>query len=363
GIYSGLDYSGAVTWNEASGDKWSDFSSFYISGYGDNNAFNTGAWAITDYNDDDAAKFYDALKGDGTTACLNPAPPNSPIGNGSSPTNPFTPKPNTPVDVKSYVNNLPNLPQGFYAMEHFNFPTIVHKLIEPVFEVADLPDTNDTAFVGVSWFPDTFNNEGNDDPTTIYYTRKPQKLEKPPGSGKAIDQSGVTIGRGYDLGQQTASDVKNLLARIGLSNDQRQLLQKAVGIKGDPHITFYNENAAQLKAIGFTREQQYLIYMQAISKAYREAERKYNDYVKADIRWDDLDSKIQDTLTDMQYRGDFRNISVNTTEKASTPFDDFAFAQAFRNAVSSNDMGDFCRVMKSDNWTKEKPAWNVPENR
>src|SRR5690606_26085297 len=34
GIYSGLDYSGAVTWNEASGDKWSDFSSFYISGYG-----------------------------------------------------------------------------------------------------------------------------------------------------------------------------------------------------------------------------------------------------------------------------------------------------------------------------------------
>jgi hypothetical protein len=249
-------------------------------------------------------------------------------------------------------------------MEHFSFPTTVHKLTKPIFKVDQLLGANDPAFLNVPWFSDTFKNEGNDNPASGYYSRRPQKLEQPPGSGKAIDKSGVTIGRGYDLGQQTISDVKSLLARVGLSEDQRTLLQKAVGIQGDPHIAFYNANEAQLKAIELTREQQYLIYMAAIKTAYDGAARKYSDYVETDIAWDDLDSKIRDTLTDMQYRGDLRNISANTTEKATTPFDDVAFAKEFRDAVSTNDIGDFCRVMSSDYWLKDPGnLWNVPKTR
>src|SRR5690606_9622265 len=131
GIAPQIKDKGWVSWNATSeGDQWQGFKQFYENGYGGESAFNTGDWAIVNnYNDDSAAELYRSITG------------NYPAGyqgtEGSCP---------APVSILT-----PPLPPGFYAMEHFNFPTIVHKLTKPVFDVADLPDANDAMFDSFPW--------------------------------------------------------------------------------------------------------------------------------------------------------------------------------------------------------------------
>ncbi len=68
----------------------------------------------------------------------------------------------------------------------------------------------------------TFDAEGNDVDTSIYFSRKPHiPMQR---DGTVIGQSGITYGRGLDIGQQTQPFVSNLLSAI--SENARPLSDK-----------------------------------------------------------------------------------------------------------------------------------------
>ena len=63
----------------------------------------------------------------------------------------------------------------------------------------------------------TFNNEGNDIESSIFYSRKAHVPHNP--SGVVIGQSGVTIGRGLDVGniwklRQSSLNLKRVIPKI-----------------------------------------------------------------------------------------------------------------------------------------------------
>jgi len=305
---------------------------------------------------------YDALRNNvtGPLQCVVQEPnPSDPFGNGGG--GPFSPVPPTSTfNIYDYIANLPDLPQGFGDMDHFNFPTIVHKIPKPIFNVVDLPAADSTEFLDVPWGGLIFANEGNDDASTRYFTRHPHL---PPAGA-----SGITIGRGYDLGQHGAAEIRTLLTRIGLKKSEVDLLAGAAGLQlvngaGGSVTPYYNAHRAEIDAITLTREQQYLIYLETYKTIEAEAERRYNTFVigsqgnGSGTAWNNLDSKIRDVIVDLNYRGDFRNISNNTKSDTTTPFDDVAFAQQFRSAASSNNVGNFCSIMSSDNWIDPSSIW------
>ncbi|MDT0499304.1 hypothetical protein RM530_18340, partial [Algiphilus sp. W345] len=72
--------------------------------------------------------------------------------------------------------------------------------------------------------------------------------------------SGITFGRGYDLGQKQRAEVEDDLVRIGLTSAQRALLLGAVGKKGEDAQAYFDANEAALRDIELTRRQQYVLF-------------------------------------------------------------------------------------------------------
>ena len=70
----------------------------------------------------------------------------------------------------------------------------------------------------------TFDSEGNDNPNSIYFSRKPHV----PSSA-----SGITIGRGYDLKLRKQSEVYNDLTNSGMSSSIALKFSHGIGLKGD----------------------------------------------------------------------------------------------------------------------------------
>ena len=79
----------------------------------------------------------------------------------------------------------------------------------------------------------TFDAEGNDDPKSIYYSR----VVHWPGN----DLSGVTLGRGYDMGDRSCAEVQADLAGLGRVDQApwraapQQPRQRRVRVKNQPH--------------------------------------------------------------------------------------------------------------------------------
>ncbi len=69
----------------------------------------------------------------------------------------------------------------------------------------------------------TFDSEGNDNPKSRYFSRKPHV----PSSG-----SGITIGRGYDLSAKTPRQVKTDLIGSGIPERIAEKFSKGAGLKG-----------------------------------------------------------------------------------------------------------------------------------
>ena len=92
----------------------------------------------------------------------------------------------------------------------------------------------------------TYNAEGNDIPSSPYYSRV---IHWP---GNAL--SGVTLGRGYDMGDRSESDVYNDMVMSGISHEQAAKISKGAGLKGVAARDFVALNKAKVGEI--TLEQQ-----------------------------------------------------------------------------------------------------------
>lgn len=170
----------------------------------------------------------------------------------------------------------------------------------------------------------TFDAEGHEGGQ--YHSRK---LHVP------SDSSGLTIGRGYDMGSRSASSIRDDFIAAGLEPDDADLISKAAGLKGQLARTFIAEN--NLSGFEISKEVQLGLFEVEYERQEKEARRLAT---KADVTekygetdWDGLDPAIKDILVDLKFRGDY------------TP----ACRQFLQEHVVSNDLAAVAKALADRN--------------
>lgn len=128
-----------------------------------------------------------------------------------------------------------------------------------------------------------------------------RKAHVPPGP------SGVTIGRGYDLGQHTRAQIIAALTAVGMSKSAADAYARSAGLKGDDARTWLRHNRGSLEEISATQQES--LFATTHSEMAKDVERISNKrdvvgkFGAADL--DELNPAIKDTLVDLRYRGDY----------------------------------------------------------
>lgn len=119
--------------------------------------------------------------------------------------------------------------------------------------------------------------------------------------------SGLTIGRGYDMKMKSAERIAGDLKSVGVDAAAADLLAKASGLKGDEAKKFIADH--DLEEFSLTPQQQAdlfdIVYAAEAAVAKRiclseEVQKKYGA-----VDWDKLNPAIQEMLIDLKYRGDY----------------------------------------------------------
>ncbi|MBA1258945.1 pesticin C-terminus-like muramidase [Pseudomonas oryzihabitans] len=142
----------------------------------------------------------------------------------------------------------------------------------------------------------TFSAEGNDIAGSPHFSRKIHW----PGN----DLSGVTIGRGYDMGFRSPNEILNHMRQAGLEDSKAERLAGASNLRGQAANGFVRENRESIGEI--SREQQIKLFNAIYPDYLRKAILNYNRWTgefRERVEWDNLDLKIQDILVDFVYQG------------------------------------------------------------
>ncbi|EOU1295602.1 peptidoglycan-binding protein [Cronobacter sakazakii] len=155
----------------------------------------------------------------------------------------------------------------------------------------------------------TFDNEGVDYITAVEPFRQPQHmpffsriLHWPP---KGL--SGVTLGRGYDMGGRSAGEILATLRYAGIEEYKAQICAKASGLKGNSARQFVKVYGPFVGEI--THQQQIRLFEAVYPEYVKLAKYYYNSYTNGRIiipdavLWGSLDRKIREVFIDITYQG------------------------------------------------------------
>lgn len=142
----------------------------------------------------------------------------------------------------------------------------------------------------------TWDSEGVEAPGSPFHSRV---LHVPGGA------SGVTIGRGYDMGKKSRAKVEADLVSAGVPAADAREISKGAGLTGAPARAFRDAH----KSFSISPEAQIRLF--EISYREEEAEvRRISDgdscrstYGKVD--WDKLNPAVLDIFVDLKFRGDW----------------------------------------------------------
>ncbi|WP_181364618.1 pesticin C-terminus-like muramidase [Aeromonas sp. HMWF014] len=193
----------------------------------------------------------------------------------------------------------------------------------------------------------TFDAEGNDVDTSIYFSRKPHiPMQR---DGTVIGQSGVTYGRGLDVGQQTQQFVSNLLSAISenarpLSDEMSSWLIVGSGKKRDlakEHLALLNDTVPIDEQI-LTRKQQHFLFLSVYADRENTTKRtieaaRGSRHVLAPpgkIIWGQLPTDVQEVLVDLTFRGDNHSKSRDSIIPALVEGLESSNYSAFKNLMS-----------------------------
>ena len=147
----------------------------------------------------------------------------------------------------------------------------------------------------------TFDAEGNDDPNSRYFTRT---IHYPP-----VGNSGVTMGRGYDMGSRSQEEIRNHLEASGFDQGKISILVQAAGLKGNSAANYVAQNKARVGII--THDQQKKLFQIVYSELKNDVVRiTTKDDVEAKYGVTDLDTlhpAIMELVVDLRYRGDYHS--------------------------------------------------------
>lgn len=161
-----------------------------------------------------------------------------------------------------------------------------------------LPETNHpiSGPLRVKFGQVTFDAEGNDIPSSRFFSRV---IHWPPTS-----LSGVTIGRGYDLGGRNESSVYNDLIRAGVPAVQAEMISKGAGKKGEAARIFVENNKTAIGEISHLMQINLFefIYPSYIQRARTNYDSWTSNYPNR-TQWQDLKPVIRDIMVDFVYQG------------------------------------------------------------
>ncbi|AHG20703.1 hypothetical protein Z042_14600 [Chania multitudinisentens RB-25] len=154
----------------------------------------------------------------------------------------------------------------------------------------------DAASNGVNRGHLTFNAEGDNVRSSPNYSR----VIHYPQHGI----SGVTIGRGYDMGSRSQGQIYFELTRAGVPHVQAQAISQGAGLRGRQAAQFVQQ---QRVAIGEITEQQQASLFNQIYPAYESRAQSVYNTKTANIQnrpdWSELHPAIRDVLVDIIYQG------------------------------------------------------------
>ena len=158
------------------------------------------------------------------------------------------------------------------------------------------------------------------------------------------ESSGLTIGRGYDLKDRSATSVITDMTKAGIDEHVAKAYSQGCGLKGPSARDFIQRNGRNLREI--TMEQQCRLFNITYQQMEHDVIRITN---KPDViatygrtNWVQLNSKIKELLVDLRYRGDYTPQSRSFLQKH----------------VANNDLVQFgAEIANVDNWP------NVPKDR
>lgn len=144
----------------------------------------------------------------------------------------------------------------------------------------------------------TFNAEGSDEPGR-YFSRK---IHWP---GHA---SGVTIGRGYDLGKRSALEIISDLTKAGVPREDVAIMARAAGLTGVAARNFVEHYKDQIPEISPTAEHR-LFFDIAFPRYEADTKRIFESASVQSAygirKWRSLPRPVQELLVDLRYRGDY----------------------------------------------------------
>ncbi|ENM5927121.1 type VI secretion system tip protein VgrG [Vibrio mimicus] len=193
----------------------------------------------------------------------------------------------------------------------------------------------------------TFDAEGNDIEGSPFFSRR---VHVPNNNGKVIGNSGITIGRGLDLGNSPTGangqnpsklELRSLFHSAGLNPKLSMWLLSVEGKTKSDALDALNSSGLTDDELVITRKQQYIMF----NLVYEYLENKTKILVtKRDVQeaygvvdWDGMPSKIKDVVVDITYRGD----SYSKTRMHYVP--------VLAKAKESGDYNGFTLVMKDTN--------------
>ena len=153
----------------------------------------------------------------------------------------------------------------------------------------------DLANLKVSIGQVTFDAEGNDVHGSKYYSRQ---LHWPGG------ESGITIGRGYDMRYRTRASVLTDLLVSGMKKEVAERFADGAGLSHQNAKAFVDQHRHEYGEI--SRRLQRRLFEDFVYPRYVEdAKRRYESYVATTPNapsWDDLDTRVKDVAIDLTYQ-------------------------------------------------------------
>lgn len=156
----------------------------------------------------------------------------------------------------------------------------------------------------------TFDAEGLEDSKSRYFSRNAHW----PGGA-----SGVTIGRGYDMGGKSAEKIEADMLAAGLSAEDAKAYAGATGLTGDSAKTWLaDHNLPQI-----TPDQQKALFNISYQELSADVDRISNNYAKTKfaeaqkngdtnakledfrVNWDKIPPAMRDLAVDLRFRGDY----------------------------------------------------------
>ncbi len=144
----------------------------------------------------------------------------------------------------------------------------------------------------------TFNAEGIERLGSKYHSRVPHV----PGRW-----SGVTIGRGYDMGQRSRDGIRTDLRQAGMTARVANRLASCsgfIGSRAKAHI-----DSPEFRNLEITPEQQHHLFLDTYEELAGDVIRICTKLDVVDkygaTDWDGLDPVIRDIAVDLRYRGDY----------------------------------------------------------